>query len=42
MVYIDSDGDTISLDSQLDVDTMLETVSKDHQKIYIKDHDEYC
>ena len=35
--YIDSDGDSISLDSDLDVQTMLETVNRDHLKVYIKD-----
>ena len=39
LVYIDSDGDTISLDSDLDVQTMLETTNKDHLKIYIRDAD---
>ena len=37
--YIDSDGDSISLDSDLDVQTMLETITKDHLKVYIKDID---
>ena len=37
LVYIDSDGDTISLDSDLDVQTMLETTNKDHLKVYIRD-----
>lgn len=37
LVYIDSDGDTISLDSDLDVQTMLDTTQKDHLKVYIKD-----
>lgn len=37
MSYIDSDGDQISLDSELDYQTMLETSNKDHMKIYIKD-----
>lgn len=40
LVYIDSDGDTISLDSDLDVQTMLETTNKDHLKVYIKDADD--
>lgn len=38
--YIDSDGDQISLDSELDFQTMIETVGKDHIKIYIRDKDE--
>lgn len=37
--YIDSDGDAIALDSDLDVQTMLETITKDHLKVYIKDAD---
>lgn len=37
MHYIDSDGDQITLDSELDFQTMLETTGKDHIKIYIKD-----
>lgn len=38
--YIDSDGDAISLDSDLDVQTMLDTTRKDHLKVYIKDADQ--
>lgn len=37
LTYIDSDGDSIALDSDLDVQTMLDTVTKDHLKVYIKD-----
>lgn len=37
LVYIDADGDTISLDSDLDIQTMLETATKDHIKVYIRD-----
>lgn len=37
MAYIDSDGDLISLDSDLDVQTMLETSTGDHVMAYIKD-----
>lgn len=37
LVYIDSDGDTISLDSDLDVQTMINTMEKDHIKVYIRD-----
>lgn len=37
MSYVDADGDSISLDSDLDVQTMLETIEKDHLKVYIKD-----
>jgi len=37
MSYVDADGDSISLDSDLDVQTMLETIEKDQLKVYIKD-----
>ncbi len=37
MSYIDSDGDPISLDSDLDVKTMLETTDRSHVKVFIKD-----
>lgn len=37
MSYIDADGDSIALDSDLDVQTMLETIGTDHLKVYIKD-----
>ena len=37
MSYIDSDGDAISIDSDLDLTTMIETSGKDNMKIYIKD-----
>ena len=39
LFYVDSDGDSICLGSQLDVQTMLETINKDHLKVYIKDMD---
>ena len=37
MSYIDADGDAISIDSDLDLETMIETSGKDNMKIYIKD-----
>lgn len=37
LAYIDSDGDQIALDSDLDVQTMLDTCTRDHLKVYIKD-----
>ena len=37
MYYIDSDGDAISVDSELDIATMFETVEKDQIKLFIKD-----
>lgn len=37
MSYVDADGDTISLDSEMDVTMMKETSPKDDMKIYIKD-----
>lgn len=39
MAYIDSDGDLISLDSDLDVQTMLETSTGEQIMAYIKDSD---
>lgn len=39
MSYTDSDGDQISLDSQLDFQTMLDTIGKEHLKVYIKDRE---
>lgn len=38
MSYIDADGDAISLDSDLDVSTMMETCGKEEVKIYVKDN----
>lgn len=35
--YIDADYDEISLDSQIDFEAMLETVGKNHLKVYIID-----
>lgn len=35
--YFDDDGDSISLDSELDLQTMMDTITKDHIKVYIKD-----
>lgn len=37
MSYIDADGDAISIDSDLDLETMIETSGRDNMKIYIKD-----
>ena len=39
LTYIDSDGDNISLTCQLDVQTMLDTSTKEHLKIYIQDEE---
>ena len=39
LTYIDTDGDSIALDSDLDVQTMLETSTRDHLKVYIRDVD---
>ena len=40
MYYIDSDGDSISLDSEADVQTMIETSGKNHMKVFVKDVEE--
>jgi hypothetical protein len=37
MSYIDMDGDFISIDSESDYETMVETAGRNHMKIYIKD-----
>ena len=37
LTYLDADGDRITLESEYDVQTMLETTSKDHLKAFIQD-----
>lgn len=38
LVYIDSERDVISLGSDLDIQTMLETMDQERLKVYIKDN----
>lgn len=38
LVYIDSEQDVISLGSDLDIQTMLETMDQERLKVYIKDN----
>ena len=39
LTYLDSDGDRINLENEYDVQTMLETTSKDHLKAFVQDEE---